>query len=286
MEISICSFSFHRLLGAGKQDIFQYIRDCKVLGCTRLQPWNAHFALSAGLDAIVQLGRTPGKADAPDWLLPTQDKGYLKAVRQAAEDAQLPFELLAVDRAHIYEADPKLREENRRRAYQWLDIAESLSCPGARIDAGGPPEMPDDVFKIIIAGYNDLIARAKDKGVKIYFENHFGPTPHPENVIRLLENIGGLHYLFDSNNWAPGRQEDGWKMCARHANATHMKTFAFDAAGNEPSVDIPRCIKMLVQAGYKGVWGVESVPKDGEEIAAARKTIALIRKTLGELGVS
>ena len=32
------------VLKDGKQDIFRYIRDCKELGCTQLDPWNAHLA--------------------------------------------------------------------------------------------------------------------------------------------------------------------------------------------------------------------------------------------------
>jgi hypothetical protein len=41
-------------------------------------------------------------------------------------------------------------------------------------------------------------------------------------------------------------------------------------------------MKLLLDAGYAGCWGVESVPKDGNEIEAARKTIALIKRALGK----
>ena len=42
MELSICSYSFHRLLEAGQQDVFQYVGDCHTLGCTQLDLWNGH----------------------------------------------------------------------------------------------------------------------------------------------------------------------------------------------------------------------------------------------------
>ena len=35
---------------------------------------------------------------------------------------------------------------------------------------------------------------------------------------------------------------------------------------------------LLLEAGYKGVWGIESVPTDGDEYAGATKTIELIRR--------
>lgn len=33
MDFSIASYSFHRLLEAGKQDMFSSITDCNALGC-------------------------------------------------------------------------------------------------------------------------------------------------------------------------------------------------------------------------------------------------------------
>ena len=42
MELSICSYSFHRLLEAGQQDVFKFISDCHALGCTQLDLWNGH----------------------------------------------------------------------------------------------------------------------------------------------------------------------------------------------------------------------------------------------------
>ena len=42
MELSICSYSFHRLLETGEHDVFQYINDCHSLGCTQLDLWNGH----------------------------------------------------------------------------------------------------------------------------------------------------------------------------------------------------------------------------------------------------
>jgi len=38
MDYAFCSFSFHRLLAEGKQDIFRHISDCSNLGACRLAP--------------------------------------------------------------------------------------------------------------------------------------------------------------------------------------------------------------------------------------------------------
>ena len=256
MEIGICSYSFHRLLKEGKQDIVRYISDCADFGCTQLDPWNRHITAT--------------------------EEDDLAKMEEAADVAGLPWGLLAVDGAHIYEPSEEARAKNRAEAYRWLEIAGELGFEQIRIDAGGPEEMPDDVFRIIVDGYNDLIARAKPLGVAVLTENHFGPSRLPKNVVKMCESIEGLGLLYDTDNWRDDLREEGRQSCAKYAAACHIKTFAFDAAGNESSGAKPEeAIGMLLDAGYKGVWGVESVPRDGDEYGAARKTIDLIRRTVG-----
>lgn len=276
-KLSIASYSFHRLLGDGKQDMFQYIQDCKRLGATQLDPWNGHLALIvAGDEALKKQGDFTQNALSP------AEKAYLVDVRQAAQAAGLPFGCLAVDGAHIYEATDDARRLNRCVAYRNLEAARLLGAEQVRIDAGGPPEMPVEIFKIIVAGYQDLLARCQALGLELLIENHWGPSNLPENLTRLFSALPGLGLLFDTNNWAKGRQHDGWRLGAPYARSVHIKTFEFDAQGNDPTVDIPQAMQLLLQAGYQGCWGVESVPRDGDEIGAVEKTFALIRRILGE----
>ncbi|NIA15353.1 MAG: hypothetical protein GWP08_14885 [Nitrospiraceae bacterium] len=143
-------------------------------------------------------------------------------------------------------------------------------------------QAPGDVFETIVQGYTGLVARAGEKGIEILMENHWGPSVVPANVVRIIEAVEGLGLLFDSHNWAPGMQEEGWKTCAKYARSTHFKTFSFDEDGNEPTVDIPAVVRLLAAEGYDGCWGVESCPENGDEYGAVEKTIALIRRGLGE----
>src|SRR6185503_15842051 len=131
MDLSICSFSFHRLLAAGKQDIFKYINDCKELGCTLLDPWNAHLAEIKDGDSVIFAGHNPDLAE-----LSEVDEAYVDQVKGAAEVAGLPFGCIAVDGAHIYEATIEAREANRAKAYRWIAIAGTLGARQIRIDAG------------------------------------------------------------------------------------------------------------------------------------------------------
>ena len=274
MEIGICSFSFHRLLAAGKQDIFKYMSDCQELGCTQLDPWNAHLANLKQGDAVMRAGQNPEQSHQ---LLTVFDEDYIARVEEAADRTGLPWGTIAVDGAHIYEPTEEARAANRQRAYRWLQIADKLGAEQIRIDAGGPEDMPDAVFNIIVEGYHDLIERARPMGIEVLFENHWGPTVIPDNCVKLCESVDGLGMLLDTHNWKTGLRDEGRRKCAPYARATHIKTLNW-TGDQETGENIEEAIKILQDAAYEGAWGIESVPADGDEYAGCRKTIDLIRR--------
>lgn len=259
-------------------DIFRYIDTCKELGCTQLDPWNAHLAELKDGAEVLHAGKNPGHSQH----LSAVDENYVDKVRAAADAAQMPFGTMVVDGAHIYEPTAEARDANRQRAYRWLSVGATLGMKQIRIDAGGPEQMPDDVFQIIVEGYRDLIDRAGRSGIEILIENHWGPSIVPENIERLMSAIPGLGLLLDTRSWKPGRRDEGRRRCARFARATHIKTINWDAAGNEPNEEIDGAVAALKDAGYHGAWGIESVPADGDEIAGARRAVALLRRLVNQ----
>ena len=116
------------------------------------------------------------------------------------------------------------------------------------------------MLAVIRDGYKDLIERAAKLGLEVLIENHWGPSPVPENVIRILEAAPGLGLLFDTNNWAPGRQIDGWRMCAKYARSCHVKSFGFDEHGRDPSVDLEQAIKSCWSTATTAAGGWKASP--------------------------
>ena len=258
MRYSIISYSFRRSFENGSMDIDGYINFCQENGFTQLDPWMKH--LEPGLT----------------------DRGWLARVKAAGDATGLPFGCVAIDGGHIYEATAEERAKTRAVANAWLDVAEFLGASQVRIDTGGRVDtMSDEMLEIIVDGYNELIPRARAKGLEVIVENHWGPTKHPENVVAVLEAVDGLGLLFDTNNWAEGKAELGWELCAQYASLTHIKTFAFDENGNDPSVNLSKAFRLLKESGYSGAWGIESVPDDGDERGGAVQTLALIKRELG-----
>ena len=257
MHYSVCSYSFHRTFDAGEMDIFSYISWCKENGFTQLDPWMKHL-----MDGF-------------------EDDGFIARVKKAADEAGLPFGCVAVDGAHIYEPTAVAREANRQVAYRWLDIAAQLEATQARIDAGGREESFEEIFDIVVDGYKDLVDRARPLGIEVIIENHWGPTNDPDVMYKLLDAVDGLGLLFDSANWPKGTHTQAWPQYAPYASLTHIKTFSFDEAGNEPNWDIPKVIRILREAGYDGSWGIEGESRVGDEYEIVTKTLALIKRELG-----
>jgi sugar phosphate isomerase/epimerase len=276
-DISICSYSFHRLLAEGKQDIFQYIADCKELGCAELDPWSAHLAkLSSGQDAIYA-GHNPGQTDLT---LQTQDAEYLDRVKQAARDAGLPFGCIAADGPlYAWAPDEKTQADQHALARRWIDVAAHLEARFIRIDPGCREQQPDDETLAAVAeGYRPLVAYAAEKDVRMLVENHWGCSNHPDSLLYLLDKVDGLGLLFDTNNWAKGQQGRGWRELAPYAVATHVKCLWWADDGEELTQHVGHALQLLQAAGYKGTWGIESVPRDLDEHQGVKNTIALIRK--------
>lgn len=276
MQLGICSFAFHRTWAAKAMDFPGLIQACKDLGCTQLDPWNAHLNEPTTGEDTVRAGSNP-----QDARLGTPSDAHVATLLKQIRAGGLPVGCVAVDGGHVYEAEADKRALNHERAHRWIDISGALGATHVRIDAGGPEDLPEAILAEIAAGYRELIAHAKRYGIRIIVENHWGPTIIPENVNRLLDAVDGLGLLFDTNNWKKERQFDAWRLCAQRAEVVHVKTFAIGDDLVDPEIDLTEAFSLLRKHRFAGTWCVESVPRDGDEIAAARRTLDLIRREAG-----
>lgn len=274
MQFSIASYSFHRELASGRQDMFKYITDCKDLGCSQLDPWNSHLAPLVAEDEQIRASSNPTQAAFSQAGL-----DYVARVKAAADAVGLPFGCVAADGSHVWEPTEEARAANHACAYRWLDVAHRLGAESMRTDTGGSAELPDDMFKIIVDGLQDTVNKGRELGVRVSIENHWGASNIPKNVVRVLDAVDGLTLLFDSRNWAKGMREEGWQVGVPRAKDVHIDLFRTQENPETLEADLTRLIKMLVKSGYNGCWGIESLPPD-DEYDGIRKSMAFIEKAV------
>ncbi|MER3406274.1 MAG: hypothetical protein C4289_14850 [Chloroflexota bacterium] len=126
MKVSVLSYSFRGLLAEGKMDLFGYLETCRY---------------RYDLDA----------ADIWNGFLVSTDEDYLRKVKEALDERELVLADLCVDRAHVWDDDPDVREQNYRNALAHLNAARILGARFIRIDAGSRRETwSDEEFDHIV----------------------------------------------------------------------------------------------------------------------------------------
>ena len=283
IEYSVISFSFKQSFRDGRMDLFSWIDTCADLGIKGLDPWAAHFATLKDPAKQLFTGTHPGQSEV---VLDAEDNAFLDKIREHAERKGCVFGCLASDGpTYIYEPEAWKRPINRQLAERWIDAASRLGCRQIRIDPGQwhEPTVPDDVMRIIVDGYRHLIDYAGPRNVRVVVENHWGCSAYPSVLFDLLDRVPDLGLLHDTNNWAQGKQAEGWLKAAPRAEALHIKCRYWADDGEELSQHVGHAIRLLRQAGYKGMWGIESAPADGtDEIEGVKRTMRLIEKYLKE----
>lgn len=166
MNVSVISYVFHGLLAEGEMDIFGYMETCKY-----------RYHLEA--------------ADIWNGLLVSTEQDYLQKVRDALDERELVLADLAVDRAHVWDAEAAARERNRRSALAHLQAAVTLGARSMRVESGGTGDTwSDEQFDLIVQGYQEHAQFAHDHGFKVGAEVHWGPERLWANMKQLYEAVG------------------------------------------------------------------------------------------------
>ena len=238
--ISIASYSVHGLLAEGRINIFGYLESCRYRYDLRTADiWN---------------GLTPDISD-----------DFLLKVRQEMDARDLVCVNYHVDGVHLWEDDAAKRDMNYRNALLQLRAATLLGAKTVRFDTGGKLlPMTDAQADYIIAKYTEYAQYAHDHGFRVGPETHWGISLLRENMVRIAEGVNHAGYgvMLHIGHWEDGDADAGDAAMAKYAMHTHV-----DAQTTFTNLESK--MRMLLDAGYKGAWGVEhhSAKNEYAEIA-------------------
>ncbi len=180
--------------------------------------------------------------------------------------------------------DEAIRLSNIEAVRARLASAKKLGAPVVRINVGstGKGEAADGAVGVdrVIQAIRSLLPTAKDLGLKLCIENHWGVSLRADFVRRIIEGTDPARVgsCLDFKNWP--KDADLYAECSKlapFAIHTHVKAHAFDARGEETGCDYGRVLAMLKSAGYTGALSIEwEGPTDC--IEGVSKTRDLIRK--------
>jgi sugar phosphate isomerase/epimerase len=238
LRISMLSYSFHGLVGAGMMDIFHYFETCKY---------------RYGLDA----------ADLWNGMITSTDDAFIDKVHTALEDRQLVVPNIAVDGTTIMQVEGEDPAQNRAMQDRYMQIAKRLGIGFLRFDAG--PRMlngrkdidgwTEREFDFIVKRYKELAKQAHDDGFKVGAEVHWGPERcwvHMEKLIKAVDHPG-FAICMHFGGWHGTREEilAAEKAAAPYVAHTHIPWNVCE----DP--DLHKRLAVLRDVGYTGYYSVE-----------------------------
>ncbi len=257
MKISVASYSFHGMRASGMIDAFGYLETCRY-----------RYRLNAADFWNGILG--------PDDLI--FDPGFQRKLITALRDREMIVANYHVDGCHLWEDDPAMRNHHRQIALRHLDFAAKIGAKTVRIDAGGTGKAwKAEQFDYIVSTFKEYCRIAADAGFRVGPESHWGPELVPDNMERLARAVDhpAFGILLHIGHWEDAPEEDGDRRLAPWAFHTHV-----DARITRTR--LAAAMKLLLDAGYDGYWGVEH-HSGKNEYAEVEYQIAEVRRALSAM---
>ncbi len=269
-EISLAQWSLHRrLLGRVEPglDGLDFAKTARSLGIDAIEYVNVFFFDKA------------------------EDASYLRELGRRASDEGVRNLLIMVDReGNLGDPDEAARAEAIERHRKWIAAAATLGCHAIRVNASSRGTWAEQ-RDLAADGLSRLADVGAEAGIDVIVENHGGLSSSGKWLVEVMRAADHprLGTLPDFGNFRIGDGETydrylGVEELMPFARAVSAKSYAFDAAGNETTIDYERMLKIVTAAGYHGHVGIEYEGSDPDEIAGIEATKRLLERVRERMG--
>ena len=259
--MSLAEWSYHRALQGGQMQHLDFpakAREHGLLGCEYV---NTFF-----------------KDKATDFK-------YLGELTQRCDDNGVKSLLIMIDgEGELAAKDTAERAQAVENHFRWIAAGAFLGCHSIRVNsAGGSADERDEAAARAADSLAHLGRYADGYGLNVIVENHGGISSDGgwlAGVMRRADNprVGTLPD-FGNFTIAPGQVYDRYKGVEElmpFAKAVSAKSYDFDAAGNETTIDFARMLKIVLAAGYHSYLGIEYEGERLSEPEGVEATKALL----------
>ena len=190
--------------------------------------------------------------------------------------------------------DNNIRNEAIKKHYQWVEAAQMLGCHSIRVNLEGRGSA-DDLAGPAVDGLASLASFAKDYQITVIVENHGGPSSNAQWLAKVIGQVRmpNCGTLPDIGNFCILKKDEdcieaydryrGMQELLPFAKALSAKSYDFDDAGQETSIDFRRMMELVKAGGYRGYVGVEYEGDRLSEPEGVRATKRLLEKVIAEL---
>lgn len=270
-SISLAQWSLNRRLFAGDLDALDFPQFAKSnFGITAVEYVNQFFMDKA------------------------TDRAWLGELKSRCEGEGVRSVLIMCDReGNLGDPDAAARTLAVENHYKWVEAAEFLGCHSVRVNAGSAGTY-DEQRRLATDGLRRLSEFAMDFGLNVIVENHGGLSSNGEWLAAVISGVGlpNCGTLPDFGNFfitrQPPEEYDRYRGVAElmpFAKGVSAKSYGFDAEGNETTIDYRRMLRIVLDAGYRGLIGVEwegMAPGDVEGVKLTQALLLRIRDELAD----
>jgi sugar phosphate isomerase/epimerase len=262
--ISLAQWSLHRAFETGTLDPLDFPAIAK---------------RDYGIDAIEYVNQF--------YIGKTSNDEYLRQLKQRAADHGVRCLLIMCDgEGRLGDPDNARRSQAVANHRKWLDWAKELGCHSIRVNAASSGSRADQ-HRLAVDGLTRLAEIAAALDLNVLVENHGGLSSNGAWLARVISEVRRdqprCGTLPDFGNFHDYDRYQGVRELMPMAQAVSAKSYDFDEHGNETSIDYPRMLKIVAQAGYRKHVGIEYEGERLSEEHGIRATRALLERVRDEL---
>lgn len=213
------------------------------------------------------------------------EAGYLRDLRARCDGEGVRSVLIMIDgEGDLGSPDPAARNEAVERHLRWADSARRLGCFAIRVNARSEGTREEQLSRCA-DGIGSLADRASRLGIAVIVENHGGISSDGSWMAALMRALArpncGTLPDFGNFRMEGGAQYDRYRGIGEMlpwARDVSAKSYAFDAEGNETTIDYARMFRIMDDAGYAGWVGIEFEGKQMPEPDGIRATKRLLER--------
>lgn len=263
-QISLAEWSLHKALFAKQLDHLDFPKVAKNdYGISAVEYVNQFF---------------PDKA---------KDTTYLGELKKRCKDLGVESRLIMIDgEGALGDPDAAKRTQAVENHYKWVEAAKFLGCKIIRVNAQSSGTY-EEQMKLAADGLRRLTEFGAKHGIDVIVENHGGLSSNGEWLVGVMKMVGhkrcGTLPDFGNFELGEGKEYDKYKGVAEmmpYAKAVSAKSFFFDETGNETTIDYPRMMKIVTDAGYHSFVGIEFEGEKMSEPDGIKATKAILMRIL------
>lgn len=215
------------------------------------------------------------------------DATYLKQLVNITHNEGIQNHLIMIDgEGQLGDLDEQARAKAVENHYKWVDAAKVLGCKTIRVNAAGKGTA-EEVKSAAVDGLGKLSAYGREHQINIIVENHGGYSSDGKWLSSVMKQVNNpfLGTLPDFGNFKVNAETEydkyqGVTELIPYAKGVSAKTYDFNAAGDETTIDYARMFKIINAAKWTGIVGIEYEGSKLSEEEGIKKTKELLDRIL------